>query len=518
MRIKALFHFVCPVLLGLLTASCTVLKPPGPQPEVRSLAPAESGSVAKASRSFAKLRGADQSGFLLLDDAEEALKWRLALADEATTSIDIQYFIWKADETGSLLFHRLFEAADRGVKVRLLVDELNFTPDDKDISNICQHPNFEIKIFNPGYIRSSFAGALFEWATNFKEMNRRMHNKIFLVDGRMAILGGRNIGNEYFGLSEKYNFIDLDTLVIGEVVPELAQAFDEYWNSEPAYPGALMYAGQGPEDLARLRTQMGERMAEIAAEPLLAESPYPTQVRDWSREFAALPREMTPGDADFIQDTPESEGKHDPRLLDMLDYLAAPSHKELLLVSAYFIPVDDMLDTLTNLSNDGVNVRILTGGMTGTNHVPVSAHYKKYRKPILRGGMELTELHHLPAGEVRAVAEVPPYRGKFIAMHSKAIVGDRQRCFIGSLNLDPRAIVINTENGLLIESPQLAQELTEQFEAMMRPDSAWAVTLDEHGRITWQSDFGRTQIQPARSFSQRLAAFFFQLLPIESQL
>jgi len=199
--------------------------------------------------------------------------------------------------------------------------------------------------------------------------------------------------------------------------------------------------------------------------------------------------------------------------------LAAPSHDELIVVSPYLIPRSDMLDGLAELHSEGVNVKILTASMASNNHTAAHSHYKKYRRRILDAGAELYEYRHDPSPAMRDQADVPPLAAHFISLHVKAMVGDRRRCFIGSLNLDPRALEINTENGLYIESPGLAGELAAAFGTMMQPDNAWQVHFDEvQGMLYWQSSAGTVDSQPARSFGQRIADFLFRLLPIESQL
>lgn len=211
------------IIVILIGSGCTTLRTPPPTLNVYSMPPATSGTLAEVSLKVSRIYAPGQSGFLLLEHNNEALKWRLALIDHATVSIDAQYFIWQDDAVGKLLFDRLLKAADLGVRVRLLVDDLIFTHKDRNIAAICQHPNFDIKIFNPGRVRDSTLGAIGEFLLYFKELNRRMHNKLFVVDNRLAIVGGRNIGNEYFGLSKKYNFRDLDVLVIGPVVEEISR-------------------------------------------------------------------------------------------------------------------------------------------------------------------------------------------------------------------------------------------------------------------------------------------------------
>ncbi len=502
------------VLLVFIIHGCTTLPPAPPQPVVNQLPPARSGVLNEISTRVTGKLETYESAFLLLSRNDDALNWRLALADHATTSIDAQYFIWQNDATGNLLFDRLLKAADRGVRVRLLVDDIWLAANDEVIAAIDDHPNFAIKIFNPTYTRHAVAGA-FEFLAYFQELNRRMHNKLFIVDNRMAIVGGRNIGNPYFGLSEKYNFRDLDVLTTGPVVEEISSAFDEYWNAELAYPGRLLSDKYSYEDLNLLRQEIKayfEKNAELLAS-------YPLAPRDWSEDMHQLTRRMHRGEGHFLQDDPIVVHGEQLKLFNMLDILAAPSHEELIMVSPYLIPVKGSLDDLAELSSEGVDIKILTASMASNNHTAAHSHYKKYRQRILATGAELFEFRHDPSAAIRNEADVPPIESKFISLHVKAMVGDRQRCFIGSLNLDPRALEINTENGLYIESPSLSRELADMFDTMIQPENAWRVYLDkEEQTLRWDSSAGTVDIQPARGFGQRISDFFFRLLPIESQL
>jgi len=502
------------LLIQIISYGCTTLPPAPPQPVINSLPPAGSGVITEISKRITTNLKSYESAFLLLPRNDDALYWRLALADHATTSIDAQYFIWQNDATGNLLFDRLLKAADRGVRVRLLVDDIWLAANDEVIAAIDDHPNFAIKIFNPTYTRHAVAGT-FEFLAYFQELNRRMHNKLFIVDNRMAIVGGRNIGNPYFGLSEKYNFRDLDVLTTGPVVEEISTAFDEYWNAELAYPGRLLSNKYSYEDLDLLRQAIKTYLEENAE--LLAS--YPLEPRNWSKEMHQLTRRMHSGEGHFLQDDPIVVDGEQFKLFDMLDTLAAPSHEELIMISPYLIPVQGSLQDLTELVEEGVEVKILTASMASNNHTAAHSHYKKYRRRILDTGAELYEFRHDPSVALRNEADIPPVESEFISLHVKALVGDRQRCFIGSLNLDPRAMEINTENGLYIESPELAKELIAMFDAMIQPDNAWRVYLDkEEQSLRWQSSKGTVDMQPARSFGQRISDFFFRLLPIESQL
>jgi putative cardiolipin synthase len=502
------------IIAALFAGGCATLPEPPLTTGVYSLPPAASGTLAEVSAQFRQSNPAGQSGFLLLEHNDEAMNWRLALIDHATVAIDAQYFIWQADAAGRLLFDRLLKAADRGVRVRVLVDDLVFAAKDRNIAAICRHPNFEIKIFNPGKVRDSTLGGIGEFLLYFRELNRRMHNKLFVVDNRMAIVGGRNIGNEYFGLGQKYNFRDLEVLVTGPVVEELSRAFDVYWNTKLAYPGSAMSSEVTIEDLQILR----EAFEETRRNDRDRLSSYPVEPKQWERVLNKLPSLMHAGTAHFIQDIPVIFSGEQYRLVDMLDRLAAPSDEELLVVTPYLIPVGTFLEDLARLTSEEVKVRLLTGSMGANNHTAAHSHYKKYRRRILAAGAQLYEFKHDPSPEIRDISDVEPIRANFIALHIKALVADRKRCFIGSLNLDPRAVEINTENGLYIESAGLCGEMAGQFDGLMAPENAWRVTVDEDNRLRWESSSGMVTTQPARSFGQRIADFFFRLLPIESQL
>ncbi len=510
-RVTARLCFV----IALIASGCSILPYPPPQPKVYSLAPAISGELAEAYAKVTNRFGSGQTGFMLLANNHEALNWRLALVDHATKSIDIQYFIWQADAVGSLLFDRLIRAADRGVRVRVLVDDLVLAAKDRDIAAISKHPNFDVKLFNPGRIRGSTVLGLGEFLLNFRQLNRRMHNKLFAVDNRMAIVGGRNIGNEYFGLSGKYNFRDLDVLVVGPVVEqEISHAFDDYWNAKVAYPGS---AASRRATIDELRELQKENVDYINEHRELLSS-YPLEPRDWSQELRQLPARMKSGEAHFLQDQPIKLDDQEYRLVDMLEYLAKPQHKELIVVTPYLIPVKGFLEDLAQLEAEGVKVKIITGSMASNNHTIAHSHYKKYRRRILATGAELYEFRAQPAADIRIVSDVPPVRAKFISLHVKALVGDRKRCFVGSLNLDPRAIEINTENGLYIQSDALCGKIAREFDALMDPDNSWHVYVDQNNYLNWNSTSGTVLIQPARSFWQRISDFFYRLLPIEKQL
>ena len=500
------------LLSALLLSGCITLNPDPYQEESSSLPPVESGILVGTATKLNIAAG--QTAAMPLSGAKEAMDWRLALIDNATRSIDIQYFIWSSDAAGRLVFDRLLRAADRGVRVRLLVDDLALEGKDVNIATLSKHANFEIRIYNPGSVRKSALGAIGEFMLYFRELNRRMHNKLFVVDNRFAILGGRNIGNPYFGLSDKYNNRDLDILLAGAVVTNISNAFDDYWNADLAYPGEEMSDRANISRIPALRRELDKQL-DADTERLQS---YPLDRQDWHALLATFPARADYGEAFFLQDIPISEDGRELKLVDMIDQVAGESDEEIIIVSPYFIPTNNLLEDIAAATLRGVKVKIITGSLGSNNHTAVHSHYRKYRRRIHAAGAELYEFRHDPAPDIRAISDVPPVTAKFISLHAKALVGDRNKVFIGSLNLDPRAVIINTENGVYFESAALGEDLGRLFDEMMSPENAWQVRLDDNDNLTWTAKEGVKQQQPARHFGQRIADFLYRLLPIESQL
>lgn len=461
----------------------------------------------------------EESSFHLLPAAVEAMHWRLALIDAAESSIDIQYFIWKDDASGSLVLEHLFTAADRGVKVRMIIDDMflstsgAFDGADRSLAAISFHPNIDLRLFNPGKYRNGITGLAGNFGGNLKDYNRRMHNKMMIFDGLYTVVGGRNIGDEYFGLHEPYNFLDLDLLAIGDVTTEAAASFVEYWNSDLVYPASALIemdeAGyRQVRDLnAAYVIEQSDRLAAFAPEKY-----------DSDYYLSILHEEMRAGFAVFLQDDPVLRGDREFRLYDMLAEIVEPGAREMIVSSPYLIPVGDMLEVLGEDVQAGVKVKLLTNSLASNDAVPAHSHYKKYRQNILATGSSLYEFHHQPTGGLRKYADVDVPEGNTVALHTKAYSVDGERCYVGSLNFDPRSIQINTENGIYMESEELCSELSELLNSFTTPENAWVVTLDKKGSLQWQSYEGKVDKQPALSVGQRVSDFFFRALPVESQL
>lgn len=501
----------------LLISGCTHI-PDNPDKTVTySMKPAPEGLLADTSRAVMDGRDAAESAFLLIPENKEALNWRLALIDSATTSIDLQVFIWTNDESGRLILDRILKAADRGVRVRLLVDDMPKDWSDRGTALVSRRENVEVRRFNPGRTRKGLISRAYQMSTQFKQLNRRMHNKQLIVDGTWAIIGGRNLGNPYFGLSKKYNNRDLDMLLTGEVIGEMADDFDEYWNADAAYPGEAMYGEVSEKKEQKVWKLFQEYI--LKDQELLKQTSIQYEPKDWSTDFATLPSTMVFGVGECYQDSPEVKGDdRGIRLEDQLKLMAPDAKLISCIITPYMIPSQEQLEGIAKAEREGRRIQLLVPSMESNNHTMAHSHYKKYRKRLLKAGAELYEFRGQPSAELRAQSDTYPVKSKFISLHSKAFVLDDHWVLLGSLNVDPRSININTEHMMVIDSPELAKQLRADYDWMLDPSNSWKVSFNEKGKIQYESTAGVTTRQPARSFGQRCSDFFWRLMPIESQL
>lgn len=508
---------VLAVALTGLSACSTLPKSPD-KPVTMGRPPVSHGLLAETSRAVLANAGENESAFLLINHNTDALRWRLALIDHAQDSIDLQVFIWSDDVSGRLIWRRLYAASQRGVRIRLLLDDMPKDWSDRSTALIGQHSDdIHVRRFNPGRVRTGVIGRTLQMSTQFRTLNRRMHNKQMIVDGQWAIIGGRNIGNPYFGLSPKYNNRDLDLLITGELTRELVGDFDEYWNSEAAYPGEAMHKPISERKARKISREFAELHQEDRA--FLAPTSIPIDRIDWQEWFAPLPARMEPGSADVVQDSPIVKGDRGPRLIDKIPALNINPSFESCIISPYLIPSKSQLEDIRRAAQDeNRRIRLLTPSMESNNHTMAHSHYRKYRKPLLERGAELYEFRGQPSEALRAYSDTPPIRAKFISLHAKAFILDQRWVVIGSLNLDPRSIKINTEHMVFIDSPNLAAELMEDFERLVDPANSWVVSQDDRGTLRWDSDTETRTRQPARSFLQRCQDVLYRWLPIEGQL
>lgn len=511
MTVRGLAPGIVPALIGAsLLAGCVAPLPRTPTEPSTALPPATAGSLEATSERIAESLRPDESAFWLLADADFSFDVRLALADEAQSSLDIQYFIWEKDPTSRLYAHRLLLAADRGVHIRLLLDDLTFNNQDGEYYALSLHPNIEVRTFNPWKLRSNIGRAA-EFLVRSRRLNHRMHNKIVLADGRFAIIGGRNIGDRYFGLYDEFVQNDLDIMAAGPIVQEVSDSFDLYWNSSESY---LV------EDVAHkrsLETGLDETRAFIrkvyldARDRLKAFSLEPI---DWTGFLDDLANSYAPGVGHLAQDLPTIGREQPDQLYQPLKEFLASAKEKVLMSSPYLIPDEEMARLLGDLVSRGVEVTILTNSLASNNHMVAHTAYRRWRKRLLRMGVELYE-----AREDSPVIEtytVPPATPGFLGLHSKAAVVDDRYSFVGSPNLDPRSLVLNTEIGFFVDSTELARRVTALIERDISPDAAWKVTLNSR-KPRWTSSAGTVKRQPALGFKQRLLQFFINLLPLKHQ-
>jgi len=491
----------------------------------RSLPPATDTAMARHTRADLDAHPG-RSGFRLLARSTNALMSRLVLADQASRSIDLQYYIYANDATGRLFSQRLLAAADRGVRVRVLLDDLDAGDEDGLLEGLDAHPNIEVRLFNPfPFQASSLMGKAWQFLFAARRLNRRMHNKSFIVDGVQAIIGGRNIGDAYFDAGKERHFRDLDVLFIGPIVAQAARSFDAYWNSPAAYP-VRAYAGEqaSAHDLARLR----EALTHDAR--AFSESDYAQMVAEELPDGSSAEQRggWLWGEARLIADAPE---KADPdtegggRIAHAVRAALASARKRAIIISPYFIPGAHGEQLLDRLAAKGVELAVLTNSLAASDEPTVHAGYLAYRPALLRAGIDLYEFRPI-GGENAAHA-----RGKSsgLSLHAKAMVIDRRKVYIGSMNFDPRSRTLNTEMGVIVDSPSLAAAVEDFFASASAPEHAFHVEpghcpdrTGPHGRMRWTAvEDGRRvcyERDPEVSAWKRVELQFWRILPLEALL
>ena len=460
-----------------------------------------------------------KSGFLLLPDGIEALAARLVLARWAERSVDAQYYFMLDDITTHLLLAELLDAADRGVRVRLLLDDIHTQGYAVGMAALDSHPHFEIRIFNPFSRRR---GKALDFVGDFERVNRRMHNKSFTVDSQATIVGGRNIGAEYFAANEDVNFGDLDLLGFGPVAVEAGQAFDAYWNSGLAVPVRGVLAA---EDLDRAGAELPRLRERVAAARKEAKSTrYHAALEDTILETIDRdPDFLTWAPARLFYDAPQkamvSSGRDEVETLQAsLGGTVRSAREELFVVSPYFVPLDSGVEGFRRLRERRVEVAIVTNSLAATDVAAVHAGYAPYRGDLLESGVRLFEFRpdHSAHGARRAGLGMSR-----ASLHMKFFVVDRRQLFVGSFNWDPRSVHINTEMGILVNSPKLADHLLSLVEKAL-PTFTYQVVQDDAGHLRWVTEEdGEERVwtrEPEAGFWHRFGAWFLRLAPIRSQL
>jgi putative cardiolipin synthase len=520
-------HLIKVIGAALLPLVMTACSPPVPmvKPVSKALPPTVSTPAARYVHAEVD-RHQDQSGFRLLMRSTNALMSRVALADHAQHSLDLQYYIFDNDATGRLMAQRLLAAADRGVRVRLLVDDINAGEGIDLFDALDTHPNIEVRLFNPFATKKpSMLSKATQLLLDMHRLNRRMHNKSFIADGNVAIIGGRNIGDSYFDAGNNTNFRDLDLIAIGPVVKQASQAFDDYWNCDAAYP-VKAFDGKHADhyDLATLRVDLAHE-ARVFAQSDYAQATLSALPNGASADRAGS---WFWGAATLVADQPTKieAGADQPQLRIGPDIKAMTdaARTELLLISPYFIPGERGTTYLDALAKRGVTVKVLTNSLASNDEPVVFSGYSRYRRPLLESGVQLFELQ--PAAGAPQLATAGG-TSSGVSLHAKAIVVDRQKVFIGSMNMDARSNLLNTEMGIIVDCPPLAAAVTEFFNTATLPEYAYRVTLKADGAeqgsaMQWQAtEHGKPVTynhDPGATTSRRVEVQMLKLLPLESLL
>jgi putative cardiolipin synthase len=499
------------LLLVILFSGCASL--PSDYSKTQSKAMEDYGSTSLGQQ-FNALEKANpgKSGFGLLRYGRYAFSTRLALIDMAEKTIDLQIYIWENDETGLILGERLLQAADRGVRVRLLVDDMGFGGTDEGMGAVDSHPNIEVRVFNPFANRDN---SMWDFVFDTNRVNHRMHNKMLVADNSFAVIGGRNIGNHYFGVNPDTNFRDMDIVAAGPVVRDISSVFDHFWASEVAVPASVLIDRTFSEkDLEKQIQSMRDRIDA-------GNYPYPVDMEvEASRAIMAqAENQLVWAPGLIVWNSPEQsmDDEQGSEMITALWRKLGNINQSFTIESAYFVVGDRGVDTIKGLIDRGVDVRILTNSLASNDVLAAHAGHASYRKALIESGAEIYELR-ADSGVIKKNWSGESRSG----LHTKAMVFDDESVFIGSFNLDPRSANINTEAGLYVESPALAKQLLTYMEEGIAPENSYRVTLDEKGDLVWTTIIDGNEVtydkDPLSTFGQRFTAGFIQILPVESQL
>ncbi|MEP0203018.1 MAG: phospholipase D family protein [Halioglobus sp.] len=510
----ALYRSFSLLAVLLLVQACTSVPFDYPREPSTSLAATTDTRLGAFANSWSVQNG-QQSGFLSLPDGIGALGARLKLIEAAQQSIDAQYFILKKDRVGALFTGKLLRAADRGVRVRLLIDDI-FSPGlDSPLTLLNTHPQIEVRLFNPVSRNSlRYWGMLLD----FKRANRRMHNKSFTVDGSMSIVGGRNIGEEYFELKQSVKFDDYEILTVGPAVTEISAGFDAYWNSELAVPIEAFGRKVKPQELNDWRELVLRDVAsaENGIYGPAVNSRKIKAVTDEEEEFVAA-------NATVVIDTPAklTGAVGDATLATLAVDVGKrfrQAQSEIVIITPYFIPQETGAQLLADIVAKGVRVVVVTNSLASTNHIPVHSRYTKYRRQLLGKGVEFYEIR-VDRAEQESEWGFNPER---ITLHSKASMIDKETIFVGSLNFDPRSLLLNTEMGLFVESPILGRQFSNSLNTELHK-TAYRVALNADGKTRWywepeDDEHEMYTSEPQASVGRRIMTNLYKLVPIEGQL
>ncbi len=509
-RFARLLKNITTIMAVFIVASCSTISFDLPKSESHVLTDTHNTRYGKLLARWNTDNPDGLSAFYPLNDGIDALGARLRLVEGAEKSLDVQYFLMKDDDAGEVFAGALLRAADRGVRIRFLLDDVFTTVKDDILALLNQHPNIEIRLYNPVSRRGFY---FLNYAGDFNRANRRMHSKSLTGDNAFAIIGGRNIADEYFQLKDDTEFLDYDVLALGPVVAEVSAQFDDFWNSRLAVPMETLNNNFTEADLIEERNEIDEELA-IGKQSIYhkaVNSDYMLSLLDGTGVTYSSP-------AVLLHDgSAKLENPIDISQMTLIGELAGfieNSKSSIMIITPYFIPTQRGIDFWQGVINRGIDVTIVTNSLASTNHVPVHAGYARYRKKMLEIGATIYE----------ARADAIEHSGKnspsSLTLHTKLILIDERYLFVGSLNLDPRSIKINAEMGLLIDSPEMAQMfLTKARQGLA--NRTYKVELDENNKLRWRATIGGSEVleskEPLTGWWRRFLARVYRVLP-ESQL
>ncbi|RFA26403.1 hypothetical protein CAI21_17110 [Alkalilimnicola ehrlichii] len=507
------------VLIFLLWISgCAAPGPRSNAPPSPPLLPAPSGPLAEWSHEQRIKEPASQahSGFQLLFTGADAFAARIESARLANQSIQVQYYIWQDDTAGRLLLKELLQAADRGVQVRLLLDDMDVRGSDTTLAAADTHNNLEVRLFNPFRARWGFLRVGTEFLLRGSALNHRMHNKAWIVDGHIAIVGGRNIGDNYFDAGNDFNFADLDVAIIGLAAEQASYAFNAYWNSPLALPITELRRGKLPQaKLVQRRQELRHWLETHPPHPLTESAYQPTGT-------------LLQADAYYWSDTVElvaddpnkALGRKDaePGVLEAMSERFAAAKEEVFIISPYFVPGREGTEGLVALAQAGIEVTVLTNSLAATDVAITHSGYARRRRTLLAAGVNLFELSPMAFRAAGESVESLGLGSSNASLHSKVVLFDRREAFIGSFNLDPRSAHINTELGIFVANADLAEQLAEVYRFATQAPLSYRPQLNAQGQLRWVSGDSVYTREPGASIWRRGLALFVRILPIESQL
>ena len=453
------------------------------------------------------------SKFLAIHKNDEALAWRIALIEQAKYTIDAQYYSWHADTSGKWLISKLIEAADRGVRVRLLLDDIHTLGADRRIATLNRHENIEVRLFNPFKLRWPIRLVrVFELLWNLSRLNHRMHNKVLIVDNVVAIIGGRNIGDEFFGLNKTFVFRDLDLITCGHAVKKISYSFDLFWNSPLSRTARRLIAFRpGAMDFRHMRKHLDRNLH--TSHKIIQRI---DKVKNNLLKNPDLKNQLITATAQVFYDLPSAEPVLEKHMAHDLYQCNIHTKKQLTIISAYFIPSTALISSLQTLRDNGISVRVFTNSLASIDVTAAFTGYERYRRQLLNMGVELFEFRAEP--KYRSTYSASSINIDYISLHAKSIIYDDSSVYVGTLNLDPRSENLNTEIGLFIKNPTLTKSIYSAFISDLKHGKYWQVKINAQGKLNWHCKNEVITIQPARNLWQRLSKFIYALLPIQQHL